>query len=89
MTPTYKELCLFSCDVARATGKFMAEERKTFDSSKIETKGLHDLVSYVDKESEKRIIAALQVNAFLLCRAQKSEICNPGIQSLFQLTIPG
>jgi len=61
MTPTYKELCLFTCDVARTTGKFMAEERKNFDSSKIENKGLHDLVSYVDKESEQRIIAALQV----------------------------
>lgn len=61
MIPTYKELCLFACDVARSTGKFMAEERVEFDSSKIEFKGVHDLVSYVDKESEKRIIAALQV----------------------------
>ena len=61
MTPTYKELCLFTCDVARSTGKFRAEERKSFDESKIESKGLHDLVSYVDKESERRIVAALQV----------------------------
>ncbi|MDP4239145.1 MAG: inositol monophosphatase family protein [Bacteroidota bacterium] len=61
MTPTYQQLCLFTCDVARASGKFMAEERKSFDDSRIENKGLHDLVSYVDKESEKRIIAALQV----------------------------
>jgi len=38
----------------------MAEERKSFDNSKIETKGLHDLVSYVDRTSEKRIIAGLQ-----------------------------
>jgi myo-inositol-1(or 4)-monophosphatase len=60
MKQTYKELCLFTCDVARATGKFMAEERKSFDDTKIENKGLHDLVSYVDKESEERIIAALQ-----------------------------
>ena len=61
MIPTYKDLCLFACDVARSTGKFMAEERVGFDSSKIEFKGVHDLVSYVDKESEKRIIAALQI----------------------------
>ena|ERR1035437_10221346 len=59
MTPTYKELCLFTCEIARTVGKFMAEERKSFDVSKIETKGLHDLVSYVDKESEKRIIEEL------------------------------
>ncbi len=60
MTPTYKELCLTVCDLARSTGKIMAEERKDFDDTKIENKGLHDLVSYVDKESEKRIIDALQ-----------------------------
>lgn len=39
----------------------MAEERNNFDASKIESKGLHDLVSYVDKESEQRIIAALEL----------------------------
>ena len=60
MIPTYQQLCQFTCDVARSSGKFMAEERKSFDVSKIETKGLHDLVSYVDKTSEKRIIAGLQ-----------------------------
>jgi myo-inositol-1(or 4)-monophosphatase len=38
----------------------MSEERKRFDVSKVETKGLHDLVSYVDKTSEMRIIAGLQ-----------------------------
>ncbi len=60
MTPTYKELTLATCEIARTSGLFMAEERKTFNDSKVETKGLHDLVSYVDKESEKRIIAELQ-----------------------------
>ena len=38
----------------------MADERKNFNSEAIESKGMHDLVSYVDKESEIRIIAALQ-----------------------------
>jgi myo-inositol-1(or 4)-monophosphatase len=38
----------------------MSKERESFDNSKIETKGLHDLVSYVDKESEKQIIEQLQ-----------------------------
>jgi myo-inositol-1(or 4)-monophosphatase len=60
MTPNYKELCFFACDIARSSGKIMAEERKNFDSSRIETKGMHDLVSYVDKESEKRITTGLQ-----------------------------
>jgi myo-inositol-1(or 4)-monophosphatase len=60
MTINIKELALKVCDIARVTGSFMAEERKTFDDSKIEVKGLHDLVSYVDKASEMRIIAELQ-----------------------------
>ena len=60
MENTYKNLCLQTCEIARTSGKIMAEERKNFDVSKIENKGMHDLVSYVDKESEKRIIAELQ-----------------------------
>jgi myo-inositol-1(or 4)-monophosphatase len=59
MSPTYQHLCSLTCEIARSIGKFMAEERKGFDSSMIESKGLHDLVSYVDKESEKRIIEQL------------------------------
>ena len=59
--PNYKSLCLLTCEIARSAGKFMAEERKSFDASKIESKGLHDLVSYVDKESERQIIEQLTV----------------------------
>ena len=59
MSPTYKQLCTLTCEIARSAGKFMAEERKGFHVSMIESKGLHDLVSYVDKESEKMIIGQL------------------------------
>jgi myo-inositol-1(or 4)-monophosphatase len=59
MLPTYKELTMATCEIARKVGLFMAEERKNFNDSKIENKGLHDLVSYVDKASEKQIIAQL------------------------------
>jgi len=48
------------CVIARKAGVFMANERIGFDDSKIEHKGLHDLVSYVDKSSEKLIIDELQ-----------------------------
>ncbi len=61
MTPTNQQLCLATCEIARIVGKFMAEERKTFNENKIETKGLHDLVSYVDKASEKQIIEKLSL----------------------------
>ena len=56
----YKQLCIATCQIARESGRFMAEERKNFDASMVEHKGLHDLVSYVDRASEVRIIAALQ-----------------------------
>jgi len=60
MNPSYQQLTLATCEIASLAGKFMAEERKNFDASRIENKGLHDLVSYVDKESEKQIIDQLQ-----------------------------
>lgn len=60
MTPTYQHITHLTCDIARKAGKFITEERIGFDTTKIETKGLHDLVSYVDKESEKQIIEQLQ-----------------------------
>jgi len=56
----YQELTFSVCEIARNVGNFMAEERKTFDDSKIEIKGVHDLVSYVDKTAEIRIINELQ-----------------------------
>lgn len=56
----YQELTLQVCEIARETGRWMAEERKSFDDSSIEFKGLHDLVSYVDKQAEARIIKALE-----------------------------
>ena len=37
----------------------MKEERKTFRSESVEKKHAHDYVSYVDKESEKQIVAEL------------------------------
>lgn len=60
ITPTYHQLTLATCEIARTSGRIMAEERKNFKSEAIESKGMHDLVSYVDKESEIRIITALQ-----------------------------
>jgi myo-inositol-1(or 4)-monophosphatase len=58
-TMNYQQLCLATCDIARSAGRFIAEERTHFDLNKVESKGLHDLVSYVDKTSERLIIEAL------------------------------
>lgn len=56
----YQELCLSVCDIARLAGQFIASERAHFDQSKVESKGLHDLVSYVDKMAERQLVASLQ-----------------------------
>ena len=41
-------------------GAFIRSERKNFSSDKIEYKGLNNLVSYVDKTAEERIVAGLK-----------------------------
>ena len=45
--------------ITRKTGHFMVEEARKFNLSSIEYKGHNDLVSYVDKESEKMLVASL------------------------------
>lgn len=47
-------------DVSKEAGQFIRQERKTFDPGKIEYKGLNDLVSYVDKTAEQKIVAGLE-----------------------------
>jgi len=42
--------------IAKKAGKFIEEERKNFDFSKIEYKGQNDLVSYVDKQAEEFLV---------------------------------
>ncbi len=46
--------------LCRETARFILQEAKTFDPDKIEHKGLHDMVSYVDQESERRLVAGLR-----------------------------
>lgn len=48
-------------DLSREVSEFIAHEGATFDTSRIEQKeSFNNLVSYVDKESERRIVKALQ-----------------------------
>lgn len=55
-----EEICLQVVALETKVSHFMKEERASFTKSKIEVKGLHDFVSYVDKTSEKRIIEGLK-----------------------------
>ncbi|CAN5612101.1 inositol monophosphatase family protein [soil metagenome] len=54
-----KMLCKEVCEIVRITGNFIRTERKTFSISKVEYKGLNDLVSYVDKTAEIQLVNAL------------------------------
>lgn len=45
--------------IAREAGAFIRQEGASFDAAKIEYKGLNDLVSYVDKGAEERIVKGL------------------------------
>jgi len=47
-------------ELAKEAGDFIRKERKTFNTDKIEYKGLNDLVSYVDKTAEGIIVAGLE-----------------------------
>lgn len=47
-------------EIALQAGAFLRNERSGFDRNKVEKKNAHDYVSYVDKESERRIVAQLR-----------------------------
>lgn len=45
--------------IAVEAGSFLREERRNFRRELVEEKNLHDYVSYVDRESERRLVAKL------------------------------
>ena len=46
-------------DIVKEVSSFIETESKHFDINRIEKKGFNDLVSYVDKEAEKRLVRKL------------------------------
>lgn len=46
---------------AKTVGEFIRTERRTFSYSNVEIKGMNDLVSYVDKTSEKLLVEQLSL----------------------------
>jgi myo-inositol-1(or 4)-monophosphatase len=55
----YEKLCDKVLGVSRLTGNFIRKESLDFNDTKIELKGLNDLVSYVDKEAEEQLVSNL------------------------------
>jgi myo-inositol-1(or 4)-monophosphatase len=47
-------------ELSKQVGAFIKQERSTFNQDAIEYKGLNDMVSYVDKTAEEKIVAGLE-----------------------------
>ena len=47
-------------ELTKGVGGFIREEGRTFDRANIEKKGFNDLVSYVDKQAEERLVKGLK-----------------------------
>ncbi len=56
----YEELTRSVCRIAREAGAYLRSEQKKLDETQVERKRAHDYVSYVDKNSEKQIVASLK-----------------------------
>lgn len=55
----WERICGRVRQVAEQAAEYIAAERKRFTADKVETKGVHNFVSYVDKGAEKIIVEAL------------------------------
>jgi myo-inositol-1(or 4)-monophosphatase len=55
----YENICKKAIDIVKETGTFINTEASKFSLDKVETKGLHNFVSYVDKGAEERLVNAL------------------------------
>lgn len=55
-----EQICRQVIEVAKAAGAFIRNESLTFNTNKVESKGLNDFVSYVDKGAEKIIVDGVE-----------------------------
>jgi myo-inositol-1(or 4)-monophosphatase len=55
-----EKLTLSVCEIARRAGDYIRVERKNFTLNSVKHKHAHDYVSYVDKWSERLIVASLK-----------------------------
>lgn len=57
----YQEICRRVCEIAREVGEYISGEQAGFSFSRVEFKGVQNMVSYVDKEAERRIVERLRL----------------------------
>jgi len=56
----YELICNKVISIVKLTGNFIRKEAMQFDVQKIEYKGLNDMVSYVDKTAEQKLVQNLE-----------------------------
>jgi len=56
----YEFICKHVISAAHEAGRFIQTEAKRFSQEKVETKGLHNFVSYVDKTAEEMLVEQLR-----------------------------
>lgn len=54
-------LCVQVKNLAAQTGYFILNEQKRFSSEAIQSKGVHNYVTYVDTSSEEKLVAGLRI----------------------------
>jgi myo-inositol-1(or 4)-monophosphatase len=61
MSLNLEKLTYSVCEIASDVGEFLKQEVTKIKTTDIQSKGLHDYVTYVDKESERRIVEQLSM----------------------------
>lgn len=56
-----ENLCVEVKNLAIETGSFILNEQKRFSSEEIQSKGVHNYVTYVDTTSEEKLVAGLKI----------------------------
>lgn len=56
----FEKICADVCGIARGAGGYIESQRKVFTRGKVELKGDHDPVSYVDREAERMVVSQLE-----------------------------
>jgi myo-inositol-1(or 4)-monophosphatase len=51
-----KSICFDAIEIIKNTGAYIAGEIKSFDKQKVESKGVHDFVSFADKSAEQQLV---------------------------------
>ncbi|MES2558419.1 MAG: inositol monophosphatase family protein [Bacteroidota bacterium] len=56
-----ERICKQACELTKAVGAFIQTEAKAFSYDKVEEKSFNQLVSYVDKTAEEKLVAGLSI----------------------------